>query len=564
MPLVLGRLISDGSLLANELFNHISHHKKGKIHLAALKLDMSKAFDRGIKLPRHSPSVSHPFFADGCSSSLNPHLRAASIFALPSPTLISTLGNALTMLNHSLPFALIPPYLFQARLGGWQASLPAYVPVFNRQPSHLSMCLAKCFISLLLGSVSLYFSSPPAKYCSRVDLLQVKPNHSSSWAWKSLLYGRDLIAKGVSWVIGNGSLIRIYLNNGFQICKPPFVNSFPSWVMEIKKCLSSFLSQNQGPSGIQPEDKLVWPFTSLGTYFTKSGKEQGICVDIRSQYSPCPCLLVPEFSVSLPPAVCVLEKRRILAISFANVMWLNLSGWPLPSPLASMSKKISLSETGISIGSSNSSNIRTASTSSLSFSSHGQFGSNAIWMATVVLFVDGAVKASRSWSGLGFFGLQAGWLSSYPNLYFLLLQLFPPPNRIKSHSPGYHVLFFTITILFISILCVLMLIMKVNRPVVQPGHELAKSALINFMHCPFQTLKMEHEKSGAEKARTKWRRLRKAWENQERDSEVGVKMMVATQDIAAQDIETASAQIVKLRESELYPQLVELIKGSQA
>ena len=46
MPLVLGRLISDGSLLANELFNHISHHKKGKIHLAALKLDMSKAFDR--------------------------------------------------------------------------------------------------------------------------------------------------------------------------------------------------------------------------------------------------------------------------------------------------------------------------------------------------------------------------------------------------------------------------------------------------------------------------------------------------------------------------------------
>ena len=78
-------------------------------------------------------------------------------------------------------------------------------------------------------------------------------------------------------------------------------------------------------------------------------------------------------------------------------------------------------------------------------------------MSTVVLFVDGAVKASRSWSGLVFFGLQAGWLSSYPNLYFLLLQLFPPPNRIKSHSPGYHVLFFTITMLFISILSVLML-----------------------------------------------------------------------------------------------------------
>ena len=27
-------------------------------------------------------------------------------------------------------------------------------------------------------------------------------------------------------------------------------------------------------------------------------------------------------------------------------------------------------------------------------------------------------------------------------------------------------------------------ITKVNRPVVQPGHKLAKSALINFMCCP--------------------------------------------------------------------------------
>lgn len=32
--------------------------------------------------------------------------------------------------------------------------------------------------------------------------------------------------------------------------------------------------------------------------------------------------------------------------------------------------------------------------------------------------------------------------------------------------------------------------------------------------------------------------------------------------VASQAIETTSAEIIKLRESELYPQLIELVKGS--
>lgn len=43
---VPGRLISDSSLLANEFSNHIAWWNKGRKFLAALKLNMSKAFDR--------------------------------------------------------------------------------------------------------------------------------------------------------------------------------------------------------------------------------------------------------------------------------------------------------------------------------------------------------------------------------------------------------------------------------------------------------------------------------------------------------------------------------------
>lgn len=47
------------------------------------------------------------------------------------------------------------------------------------------------------------------RYCSKVNLLKVKPHSNSSWAWKSILHSRELIVKHISWRVGNQKSINL-------------------------------------------------------------------------------------------------------------------------------------------------------------------------------------------------------------------------------------------------------------------------------------------------------------------------------------------------------------------
>ena len=71
-------------------------------------------------------------------------------------------------------------------------------------------------------------------------------------------------------------------------------------------------------------------------------------------------------------------------------------------------------------------------------------------------------------------------------------------------------------------------------------------------------LKIEHEKRASQLRKLEMKRAdyMKTEKTKKEVEKLESRMMVASQ-----AIESTSAEIVKLRESELYPQLVELVKG---
>lgn len=42
---------------------------------------------------------------------------------------------------------------------------------------------------------------------SKESLINVKVHPGSSWVWKSILFGRDLIARHIAWRVGHGSSV---------------------------------------------------------------------------------------------------------------------------------------------------------------------------------------------------------------------------------------------------------------------------------------------------------------------------------------------------------------------
>lgn len=51
------------------------------------------------------------------------------------------------------------------------------------------------------------------KYCQRQNLLEVKSTSSASWGW-SILWGKELLCKGLKWKIGNGRSVKSSMMNG--------------------------------------------------------------------------------------------------------------------------------------------------------------------------------------------------------------------------------------------------------------------------------------------------------------------------------------------------------------
>ena len=71
--------------------------------------------------------------------------------------------------------------------------------------------LAKQVWRLLQNQDSLFFHFFKSKIFPRGSIFDAKEN-KGSFAWRSILKGRDLIRSGLKWRIGNGSRVRIFLD----------------------------------------------------------------------------------------------------------------------------------------------------------------------------------------------------------------------------------------------------------------------------------------------------------------------------------------------------------------
>jgi hypothetical protein len=78
------------------------------------------------------------------------------------------------------------------------------------------------FNQAMLGKQCWRLLTEPGSLCARVlkgryfpdtDFLSAVKPRSSSYTWRSILFGRDLLVKGIRWGVGNGEGIKILEDN---------------------------------------------------------------------------------------------------------------------------------------------------------------------------------------------------------------------------------------------------------------------------------------------------------------------------------------------------------------
>lgn len=154
--------------------------------------------------------------------------------------------------------------------------------------------LAKQCWRLIQNPNSLWARVLKARYFPHCSFLDAKRGGRASWAWSTLLSGRDLLLKDAHWQIMNGKEAQVWLDKwlptlpdrhplhsgSVQVSRNTRVESLISpanedWDIDFLKPFIStveydaILETQLGDPSMQ--DRLVWPFDKHGVYSVKSG-----------------------------------------------------------------------------------------------------------------------------------------------------------------------------------------------------------------------------------------------------------------------------------------------------
>ncbi|KAM6580980.1 uncharacterized protein LOC115695246 [Cannabis sativa] len=315
---------------------------------AALRLQELNGSFRGISVARNAPPVSHLLFADdtllftvaspsSCNAlkeALNAyHLatgqkvnytKSSILFSPNTPTNISTyffdslglesrpfiskylgvpqcfgrskkcnfdfllqkVSSQLSIWNGKLFSKAVKEVLLKAVI----QAIPSYtMSCFRSLISHNQAMPAKQTWRVFSNPNSLLANILKAKYFRLNGFLEAKLGHSPSYTWSSLLWGRDLLIRGLLWKVGNGCSIRTLQDPWIPGIKfpclrsnalPPidkvsfFIDNKGSW--DKNKLYQYFddysvLSILKVPiGGLQKADSLIWNQEKSGIFSVKS------------------------------------------------------------------------------------------------------------------------------------------------------------------------------------------------------------------------------------------------------------------------------------------------------
>ena len=153
--------------------------------------------------------------------------------------------------------------------------------------------LAKHTWRLLHDTNPLFYCVFKAKFFPNSTMMEAKIPANASYAWRSIMRGRDVIKRGSRWRIGSGDSIHIWGDNWLPIkaipkLLSPFIeDSTITFVRDLidqeqKVWREDVLENSFYPFEVSiikniplcrtiQEDVLIWPFNPDGTYIVKSG-----------------------------------------------------------------------------------------------------------------------------------------------------------------------------------------------------------------------------------------------------------------------------------------------------